>query len=609
MRVPILASSHADPAKGTGILMVCTFGDNADVDWWKKSSHPIRQIIGGDGKIKPVEWGCAPFLSVDPARAGRAYARLVGASAVKAREIIAAMCREPEWHEHGNPALRGEPQRTQRAVKFFEKGKHPIEIISTRQWFIKILDHKEALLAQGRKIAWHPDHMASRYFHWVEGLNQDWCISRQRYFGIPFPVWYPMDGDGRILHDKPIYAETARLPVDPSSDVPTGYTADQRGKPGGFSGEMDVMDTWATSSLTPQISSHWGSDPKRHASLFPNDLRPQSHEIIRTWAFYTIVKAYLHEAKVPWTNIAISGWILDPDRKKMSKSKGNVVTPEDFLRDYSADAVRYWAARAKLGVDTAFDEKVFKMGKKLTTKIVNAARFVLLQLTDTSPVCTDELLQVTEGLDRVWLAKMLMLIRTSSDAFAQFDYATSLKSTEDLFWNFCDHYLEMVKSRVYRGDPTAKRSAQVTLDFSLKIFLQLFAPVFPYLAEEIHSWRYAAGGQASIHTGGWPDADALGAALGKPFFAEANPIAFDLAREALSMIRGVKSAHQKKLKWPATQLTVKLAPEHAAMFHSVKDDLLRAGNVDPKGVKVMEQLPQGELIAIEAVLGDQEVEF
>ena len=343
--------------------------------------------------------------------------------------------------------------------------------------------------------------------------------------------------------------------------------------------------------------------------MFPNDLRPQSHEIIRTWAFYSIVKAYLHENKLPWTNIAISGWILDPDRKKMSKSKGNVVTPEDFLRDYSADAVRYWAARARLGVDTTFDEKVFKMGKKLTTKVVNAARFVLPQLEGTSPVALADLAGVTVGLDRVWLAKMVVLIRSATDSFAQFDYATALKNTEDLFWNFCDHYLEMVKARVYRGDEAMRRSARVTLDFSLKTFVQLFAPIFPYLAEEVHSWRYAAGGQASVHSGGWPDAAEISATLGTSFFAEAGPLAFDLAREALSMIRGVKSANQKKLKWPITHLTVRLAPEHAPLLRLVQDDLLRAGNIDPRGFTIVEQAAEGEIIAIEATLGEEEAEY
>jgi valyl-tRNA synthetase len=203
-----------------------------------------------------------------------------------------------------------------------------------------------------------------RYRNWTENLNLDWCISRQRYFGVPFPVWYPLDAEGRADHDRPIVADARALPVDPSSDTPPGFEESQRGRPHGFAGESDVFDTWFTSSMSPQIASGWTLDPERHRRLFPMDLRPQSHEIIRTWAFYTVAKALLHEGTIPWRHVAISGWVLDPDRKKMSKSKGNVVTPMHLLDQYGADAVRYWALSARLGTDTAFDEKVLKVGRR-----------------------------------------------------------------------------------------------------------------------------------------------------------------------------------------------------------------------------------------------------
>jgi valyl-tRNA synthetase len=327
-RVPIVAADHADPEKGTGILMVCTFGDVMDVEWWKQSGLPVKQLLGRDGRIQPVSFGEAPFESVDVPAAQRAYDEIVGRTAKQAKLRVAELLAE-EGSPHGSPgpALVGEARPVEQVVKFYEKGDRPLEFVPTRQWFIRILDYQRELLEQGDKIQWHPAHMKSRYTNWVEGLNQDWCISRQRYFGVPFPVWYPVLDDGEPDFDRPIYADTASLPVDPEVDTAPGYEESQRDVPGGFTADPDVMDTWATSSLTPQIQSHWRLDEERHTRLFPMDVRPQAHDIIRTWAFYTIVKAWMHSGDVPWYHVVLSGWILDPDRKKMSKSKGNVVTP------------------------------------------------------------------------------------------------------------------------------------------------------------------------------------------------------------------------------------------------------------------------------------------
>jgi valyl-tRNA synthetase len=312
-RVPIVAAEHADPEKGTGILMVCTFGDAMDVEWWKASGLPVKQLIGRDGRILQAAMGEGPYESVDAVRAQSSHDEIAGLTVAKAKKRIAELLAEdgslPGWQ---GAALVGEPRPTDQIVKFFEKGDRPLEFVPTRQWFIRTLEHKEALLAQGDKIQWHPAHMKTRYTHWVEGLNQDWCISRQRYFGIPFPVWYPVDDGGELDFADPIFADQEALPVDPLTDTPPDYTEDQRDQPGGFAAEPDVMDTWATSSMTPQIQSHWGIDPERHAKLFPMDIRPQAHDIIRTWAFSTIVKAWMHEGEIPWYHVVLSGWILIP---------------------------------------------------------------------------------------------------------------------------------------------------------------------------------------------------------------------------------------------------------------------------------------------------------
>lgn len=601
-RVPIVSSEHADPEKGSGIMMICTFGDAADVEWWKSSGLPIRQIVGKDGRLQPVTFGREPFVSRNPQRAAAAYAELVGKSVSQAKAKVAEMlAREDSSADGRGRALLGEPKPTTQMVKYYEKGEQPIEFITTRQWFIKVLDYKNELLEQGRKIAWHPAHMRSRYEHWVEGLAHDWCISRQRFFGVPFPVWYPVSENGAVDYSEPIYAAKAALPVDPLSDAPPGFDPAQRGKPGGFVGDPDVMDTWATSSLTPQIVSKWGLEPKRHEKLFPMDMRPQSHEIIRTWAFYTIVKAWMHERQIPWKNVVISGWILDPDRKKMSKSRGNVVTPQHLLEEYSADGVRYWAGRARLGVDTAFDDKVFKTGRKLVTKIFNASRFVLMQLEGTRAEERGRE-AITAPLDRAYVESLRAVIGQCTEAFERFDYAAALQAAEGAFWYYCDNFIELVKGRAYQNEDEAGRlSAVATLEWSLGVFLRLLAPVMPYVTEEVWSWHFADGEGDSIHKAPWPSAEEASAV--EP--AEAGLVACCV--EVLDRIRQQKSEAQVSLKTPVVRLRVSGAAADLELIRQGINDVLRTGRVEEQGLELVEGAPEeGRRFGVESELGSLE---
>jgi valyl-tRNA synthetase len=599
--VPIRPSTHADPEKGSGILMVCTFGDAQDVHWWKQSGLAIRQIIGLDGRLLDIKFGEGNFTSLSPESSNQAYSQLKGLNVKQAqKKIVELLSIDGSGPSSKSKALVGEPKPITHAVKFYEKGDRPLEFVSSRQWFIKILEHKNALLEQGRKISWSPEHMRSRYENWVEGLNQDWCISRQRFFGVPFPVWYKIDAQGNINYSEPIYANQNALPVDPLSDTPPGFKDDQRDKPNGFCGDPDVMDTWATSSLTPQIQSHWQINSKRHQQLFPMDLRPQGHDIIRTWAFYTIAKAWLHEKQIPWKNIALSGWILDPDRKKMSKSKGNVVTPESLLLEHSADAVRYWASRARLGIDTAFDPSLFKIGSKLTTKLFNASRFVLSQIARTSiPLSELHIEDITEALDCALVQKMRTLIASSTKSFEEFDYANALQLTEELFWNYCDHYLELVKVRSYHEEDTpGRRSAFATLAWSLKTFLRLFAPFLPYITEEIWTWSFAGTQNTpSIHKSSWPVFEEVSSAA-RPRFDNI----FELSVALISDVRGKKTSAQKNLKWPVENLAVKGSHDSISALQECLSDLIAAGNV--KKYQLMEDSSLTSNLNVEVTLAE-----
>jgi valyl-tRNA synthetase len=561
IEVPVLAHPAAEPDKGAGIAMCCTFGDLTDVQWWRELSLPTHSVIGRDGRILRdlPGWITAPAGE-------RRWADVAGKTTFSARTAIVDLLRE-------TGDLDGEPTPTQRMTNFFEKGDKPLEIVTSRQWYIRNGGRaegageglREALLGRGRELAFHPDFMRVRYDNWVGGLNGDWLISRQRFFGVAIPVWYAVTETGELDHARPIVPDEASLPVDPSSDVPPGYTADQRGKPGGFVGETDVMDTWATSSLTPQIAGGWGWDEDLYARVFPMDLRPQGQDIIRTWLFSTVVRSHLEFGSLPWAHAAISGWILDPDRKKMSKSKGNVVTPMGLLEEHGSDAVRYWAASARLGTDAAFEVGQMKIGRRLAIKVLNASKFALSFAGEADPSA------VTVPLDRAMVAELAAVVDGATAALEAYDHTRALELTETFFWTFCDDYLELVKDRAYGNgtiDAAATASARAALALALDTVLRLLAPVLPFATEEVWSWWR----EGSVHRAPWPQAAPLRDAAG-----DADPAMLAAAGRALAALRKVKSEAKASMRTPITAGELAVPTATVGLVQDAFDDVLAAG--------------------------------
>ena len=554
VEVPVVAHELAEPDKGSGIAMICTFGDTTDVTWWRELQLPTRPIIGWDGRIIP---GVPDWITSEPGRA--AYERLSGATAHTARERMAELLRE-------SGDLHGEIRQITHPVKFYEKGDKPLEIVTTRQWYIRNggrdEDLRAALIARGSELDWHPPHMEVRYRNWVEGLNGDWLISRQRFFGVPIPVWYAVDDEGSPDYTAVLVPDELELPVDPSDQAPPGYDEDQRGKPGGFIADPDVMDTWATSSLTPHIAGGWEWDNDLWRRVFPMDLRPQAHEIIRTWLFSSVVRSHLEDGCLPWQHAGISGWILDPDRKKMSKSKGNVVTPMGLLDQYGADAVRYWAASGRPGTDTAYDEGQMKVGRRLAIKILNASKFALSFAGDPSA-------PVTEPLDLAMLAGLRQVVGQAGEAFEDYNYARALEVTETFFWSFCDDYIELVKERAHGSfGEQAATSAGAALARALSVQLRLFAPILPFVTEEVWSWWQ----EGSVHKAPWPAADEL------PDAGDAGTLT--TAGQILSAMRKVKSDNKVSMRARLAHCIVKAPATQVRQVESVRADLEAAGGLD-----------------------------
>jgi valyl-tRNA synthetase len=560
VEVPVLAHPLAQPDKGSGIAMICTFGDVTDIIWWRELDLPNRTIIGRDGRVLA---DAPDVIKSDAAKA--AYAELAGKTVFSAKKRIVELLQE-------SGEMIGDPKPFTHAVKFFEKGDRPLEIVSTRQWYLRNgardAELRERLIALGQEISWHPDFMRVRYENWTNGLTGDWLVSRQRFFGVPIPVWYGLDENGERDYDRVLTPDAATLPVDPTTDVPPGYTEDQRGVPGGFDAERDIFDTWATSSLTPQLAAGWQRDEELWATVAPFDLRPQGQDIIRTWLFSTLLRSALEDDRAPWSDAAISGFIVDPDRKKMSKSKGNVVTPADILVQHGSDAVRYWAASSRLGTDAAFDPQnptQIKIGRRLAIKLLNAAKFVL-----SFPVPEDA--EVTHALDASMLATLDHVVREATRALEAYDHARALEVTESFFWTFCDDYLELVKERAYDRTDVGQASAALALRLALSTLLRLFAPVLSFAAEEAWSWF----NDGSVHTAPWPepirpDQTTTGGLAGDPAVLAA-------VGEALIGIRRAKTEAKVSQKTPVESVT--LAGPSADALRLAEGDLRAVGRID-----------------------------
>jgi valyl-tRNA synthetase len=587
VEVPVLAHRAAEMDKGAGIAMCCTFGDLTDVMWWRELQLPMRSLITRNGRLQAEtpEWiagGPGEALYVDS---------LATKTTFSAREAVVAALRE-------SGDLDGEPQKTQRKANFYEKGDKPLEIVTSRQWYIRNGGRdgelRSKLVGQGDAIDFHPAFMRSRYKNWVEGLNGDWLISRQRFFGVPFPVWYPVTAEGETDYDHPIVAPESALPVDPQIDVPEGYDEAQRGVAGGFVADPDIMDTWATSSLTPQIAAGWpvrdgegpGSDEPLFKTLFPYDMRPQGHDIIRTWLFATVTRSYFEHGVAPWRHAAISGWILDPDRKKMSKSKGNAETPEDVVKANGADAVRYWAASGRLGTDAAYDTGQMKVGRRLAIKVLNASKFAL----GFGEVSGDLRAAVTNPLDLSMLSALADVVDKATHGFEAWDYTRSLEVTESFFWSFCDDYLELVKDRAYGGQgDEAAASARAALRLALETLLRLLAPFIPYATEEVWSWFE----EGSLHRQPWPHREELPTG--------GDPALLASVAEALAGVRKVKS--EAKLGMRAEVRTMTLVGPTGQLEHvrAAEADLRASGRItellygEADGIEVRE----AELIPVE----------
>jgi valyl-tRNA synthetase len=540
--VPIIPDERADPEKGTGIVMCCTFGDQTDAEWWKAYNLPLRMALTHDGRLNEL---------------GQKY------EGMKIKEARSKIIEDLK-----NNNLLTKQEEIIHTVNVHERCGTEIEFLVTKQWFLRYLDLKDEFLRLGSEIKWFPEHMKNRYDNWIKGLQWDWCISRQRFFGVPFPMWYCEKCDEVILADE------ADLPVDPLKDKPQ-----KKCKCGSsdFIPEKDVMDTWATSSLSPQIALNWPEKMDFYKKMFPMSLRPQAHDIISFWLFNTVVKAYFHAKSIPWKHVMISGWALDKHGKKMSKSKGNVIDPLDMLNKYSSDALRFWSSSSKLGEDLWFSEREFVAGNRTIIKLWNAARFVLPHIEDYNLKRPKQF----AASDSWILSKLNKLIKTSTEAYEQHDYVRVRLDTEKFFWqDLCDNYLEIVKDRLYNPQNYSKEdvdSAKCTLYEVLLSVLKLFAPILPHITEEIYQTYFSKKeNKKSIHVSDWPKCD-------ETLINEEAEKTGELLLSLLSSIRKYKAEHKLSMKEEIKEVVISCDEETRKCAEKIMKELastMKIKNID-----------------------------
>ena len=553
--VKIEANKDVDMEFGSGIVYHCTFGDMDDVRWMEEFNIEPIEILNKDGILNE--------------KAGK----FKGLHVKKARQAVIKALEEEKRIEKLEPIHH--------VVNVHERCDTDIEILTTDQWFIKYLDLKKDFIKYGKKMKWYPKHMSVRYDNWINGLKWDWNISRQRDFGIPIPVWYCKKCNEIIV------AEEKQLPVDPVEDKPN-----QKCKCGSdvFIGERDTLDTWATSSLTPQLAIELYKNKPVYKKLFPMNLRPQAHDIITFWLFNTVVKSYFHEQNIPWKDIMISGFALDPHGKKMSKSKGNVIDPREMIKKYSADALRFWAAGSRLGDDLPFQEKDLVTGIKFTNKIWNASKFAFMHLKDFKPKKTKKL----DIMDKWILTKLSRLIKESTENFMNYEYSHTKLETDKFFWHsFCDNYLEIVKDRLYNADKRgkeARESAQYSLYNTLLTILKLMAPITPFITEELYQHYFKQHEKdKSIHISKWPSFDMIDEKAEK---------AGDFFVFILQEVRKAKSAKNVSLKNPVKRILAK-GKINVVEFNKIKQDLTATTNAEEIE---FEQLPEKKEMDYEVVV-------